>query len=335
MNTNPSKQAGSLFTALVMVFTMLGLPSSPAHAGAPALAQSALNSLSTPITTITRVSVDSGGAQGNGWSESASISADGRYVAFESDASNLVSGNTNGSRDIFLRDTQTGTTTRLSVDSNGTQGNGRSVYPSISADGRYVVFGSWASNLVSGDTNVREDIFVRDTKTDTTTRLSVDSSGTQGNGFSESQSISADGRYVAFASYTSNLVSGNTNGSRDIFLRDTQTDTTTRLSVDSSWTQANGDSYYPSISADERYVAFSSGADNLVRWDTNSAGDIFLRDTQTGTTTRLSTDSSGWQGNFGSEFPSISADGRYVAFLSLASNLVSGGYEWRRGYLPV
>ena len=121
----------------------------------------------------TRVSVASDGAQGNGYSYHPSISADGRYVAFESDASNLVSGDTNGARDVFVHDRQGGGTTRVSVASDGAQGNGGSAHPSISADGRYVAFQSDASNLVSGDTNGWSDIFVYDRQTGQTTRVSV------------------------------------------------------------------------------------------------------------------------------------------------------------------
>ena len=324
MQPHHSKQAGSLFTALVMVFTILGLPLSPARAGAPALARFIMNSLSTPVTTITRVSVASNGLQGNSWSDDPVISTDGLYVAFFSNASNLVSGDNNGEYDVFLHNTQTGITTRVSVNSYGEEGNGFSEAPTISADGRYVAFLSSSDNLVSGDTNYTNDIFLRDTQTSTTTRISVDSSGTQANEISSSPSISADGRYVAFTSNASNLVGGDTNGTQDIFLRDTLIGTTTRISVDSSGKQGNADSVYPSISADGRYVAFISAASNLVSGDTNGKQDIFLHDTQTGTTTRLSVDSNGKQGNGNSYGQSISADGRCVTFTSDASNLVGG-----------
>ena len=139
-------------------------------------------------------------------------------MVFRSDASNLVSGDTNGTWDIFLRDTQTGTTSQLSLDSSGVQGNDGSYSPSISADGRTVAFISYASNLVSGDSNGKEDVFVRDMQTGRTKRLSLASNGTQGNGDSWSPSISADGCYVAFSSYASNLVSGDTNGKDDVFV---------------------------------------------------------------------------------------------------------------------
>jgi len=324
MQPEHSRQFGALSTAVLMVFSLFGLPRFPERAGAAIPAQFTLNSPSSSISTLTRVSVDSSGVQGNSYSSRPSISSDGRYLAFYSYASNLVSGDTNGAEDIFLRDTHTGITTRVSVDSSGVQGNGNSSNPSISADGRYVAFESHASNLVSADWNGAQDIFLRDTHTGTTTRLSVDSNGTQANADSRFASISADGRYVAFSSIASNLVSADTNGSSDIFLRDTQTGITLRLSLDSSGAQGNAHSQIPSISADGSYVAFESVASNLVSGDTNGAYDIFLRGTHTGTTTRLSVDSSEVQGNNASYSPSASADGRYVAFQSFASNLVSG-----------
>jgi len=169
--------------------------------------------------TTERVSVDSFEAQGNFDSYYPSISADGRYVAFGTDATNLVSGDTNGAEDILVRDRVNGTTERVSVDSSGTQGNGLSQDPSISADGRYVAFGSSANNLVSGDTN-GQDVFVRDRQNGTTERVNVDSSGAQGNDLGWVPSISADGHFVVFQSEATNLVSGDTNSVRDIFVRD-------------------------------------------------------------------------------------------------------------------
>jgi Tol biopolymer transport system component len=278
----------------------------------------------------TRVSVASDGTQGNGESRYPSISADGRYVAFMSYASNLVPGDTNGKADVFVHDRLTGQTTRVSVASDGTQGNGDSWgWPSISADGRYVAFESSASNLVPGDTNGRADIFVHDRLTGQTTRVSVASDGTQGNNSSVWPSISADGRYVAFMSYASNLVPGDTNGALDIFVHDRLTGQTTRVSVASDGTQGNGYSWDSSISADGRYVAFESWASNLVPGDTNGKQDIFVHDRLTGQTTRVSVASDGTEGNNNSGWPSISADGRYVAFHSDASNLVPGDTNGR------
>jgi Ca2+-binding RTX toxin-like protein len=293
----------------------------------------------TLTNTTTRVSVDSAGNQANGGSLGPSISTDGRFVAFSSNASNLVSGDTNDNFEIFVRDTLTNTTIRVSVDSAGNQADNErykeSSSPSISSDGRFVAFRSNASNLVPGDTNENYDIFVRDTLTNTTTRVSVDSVGNQANNAflsvgrisfsgSSSPSISADGRFVAFNSYASNLVPGDTNNIDDIFVRDTLTNKTTRLSVDSAGNQGNRTSSEPSISADGRFVAFRSYASNLVPGDTNNIDDIFVRDTLTNTTTRLSVDSAGNQGNSTSFEPSISANGRFVAFRSNASNLVPG-----------
>jgi Ca2+-binding RTX toxin-like protein len=276
------------------------------------------------VFTITRVSVASDGTQGNDQSGTSSISADGRYVAFQSWADNLVSGDTNNQPDIFVYDTLTNSTRRISVGFNGIEGNYDSYQPSISADGRYVAFFSYATNLVSGDTNNTADIFVRDTVANTTRRVSVATNGIEGNSLSDFPSISADGRYVAFESSASNLVSGDTNGIADIFVRDTVANTTRRVSVDDNGIEGNGSSYSLSISADGRYVAFSSYASNLVSGDTNNVEDIFVYDTVANTTRRVSVDDNGTQGNSSSVYPTISADGRYVAFFSEASNLVSG-----------
>ena len=278
--------------------------------------------LSTNSTTL--VSVDSAGNQGNEASLAASISADGRFVAFRSFATNLVPGDTNNLSDIFVRDLLTNTTTRVSVDSAGNQQNDRSFTPSISGDGRFVTFSSFASNLVSGDTNNNEDIFVRDLLTNTTTLVSVSSSGDRANDYSEFPSISANGRFVAFRSFATNLVPGDTNNKGDIFVRDLLTNTTTLVSVSSNGDRANISSSSGSISANGRFVAFSSLADNLVSDDTSFSGDIFVRDLSTNTTTRVSVDSAGNQGNRTSYTPSISADGRFVTFSSDASNLVPG-----------
>jgi Tol biopolymer transport system component len=272
-----------------------------------------------------RMSVNSIGLQGNDSSFNASISADGRYVVFQSFASNLVHGDTNGTSDIFVRDRLNGTTERVSVDSAGTQGNDGSLSPSISADGRYVAFASHATNFVNGDTNGEPDVFVHDRQSSTTEIVSVDSAGAQGNNFSGFPSISADGRYVAFLSNATNLVPGGTNGWDQIFVHDRVSGTTEIVSVDSSGIQGNdtsGDGL--SISADGRYVAFQSHATNLVPGDTNGTWDVFVHDRQSGTTVRVSVDSAGVQGNSVSEYPSISADGRYVTFTSLATNLVPG-----------
>ena len=151
-----------------------------------------------------RVSVASDGAQAeNGYSYSPSISADGRFVAFESSASNLVAGDSNGLIDVFVHDRKSGETTRISLASDGSQTNSYSYGGFISVDGRYVAFVSYASNLVTGDTNEMEDVFFHDRQSGETTRVSVASDGAQADNSSSYPSISADGRYVAFFSVAS------------------------------------------------------------------------------------------------------------------------------------
>ena len=284
-----------------------------------------------------RISVPFDGTQADRSSSSPAISADGRYIAFSSAASNLVPGDTNETPDVFVRDRAAETTERASVASDGAEANARSSYPGISADGRYIAFLSLASNLVpgdtpvvdEGDTNGAADVFVRDRVSGATERVSVSSDGTQGSAqISPSQppAISADGRYVAFSSSSFNLIPGDTNGIvPDVLVHDRVTGATERVSVDSDGAETKvSSSDYPAISADGRYVAFSSRATNLVPGDSNGVGDVFVHDRVTGATERVSADSDGAQGNGASDYPAISADGRYVAFSSAASNLVPG-----------
>ncbi len=276
------------------------------------------------IGQTTRVSVDSNGQEAADASGQAAISADGRYVAFLSWASNLVISDTNHNSDIFVHDRQTGQTTRVSVASDGQEGNARSYHPAISADGRYVAFVSHADNLVASDINNQDDIFLHDRETRQTTRVSIAWNGAQANSWSDNPAISADGRYVAFDSRASNLVISDTNGAYlDVFVYDRYTGQITIVSVNSSGEQGNSDSGWPAISADGRYVAFVSYADNLVGGDTNGTWDVFLHDRQTGQTTRVSVTSGGGQGDGPSEYPAISPDGRYVAFESDATQLVA------------
>lgn len=290
----------------------------------------------------TLVSAASNGTQGNGSSGyflGVSISADGRYVAFHSEANNLVPNDTNGTFDIFVKDRNLGNITRVSVASNGIEGNDDSIYPAISADGNYVAYSSFATNLVSGDTNSTcpdfpdnnfscPDIFVHNLQTEETERVSIASDGTQANdasGVLGGLAISEDGRYVTFQSWASNLVLNDTNGNRepDVFVRDRQTNTTTRVSIASNGTQANGRSYFPSISTNGRYVAFYSSASNLTVNDLNNSDDVFIHDRQTGETVRVSISSDGQEGNAASRFPDITANGCYVTFMSEANNLVA------------
>jgi Tol biopolymer transport system component len=273
----------------------------------------------------TRVSVASDGAQGNGWAVSPSLSGDGRYVAFMSKSNNLVSEDTNGSVDIFLHDQLAGQTTRLSVSSNGTQGNDWSGTPSISVGGRYIAFKSVATNLVGGDTNGLMDVFVHDRVLQQTARISVASDGSEANGhssYSFPPSITADGRYVSFDSVATNLVIGDTNGVDDVFIHDRQTGQTARVSISSNGTQGNGPSDNATVSSDGKHIVFRSLASNLVSGDTNPEWDIFVRDLQQDSTEFVSVASDGTLSNGYSNSSSISSDGSQIAFESSARNLV-------------
>ena len=342
------------------------------------------------------------GAEGNDSNFQPSVSGNGRWIAFASDSSNLVRGDTNRAIDIFVKDRATGRTTRVSVSSSGRQANKGSFGPAISENGRLVAFGSHASNLVSGDTNrCRDlynenqkgcpDVFVHDQLTHSTTRVSISTSGRQGSGASGEGliTISADGRYVAFHSRAANLVAGDTNGKQDVFIRDRELRRTIRVSVSSDGRQADGDSSDPAISrdgarvafvsfasnlgargrscsppkarpfpcsnvylrdigsgntsvvaatskdsrsaaisGDGRSVAFVSGGDDLVPGDTNDEEDVFLFDVANSRTTRISISSSEAEANEGSyERPAVSIDGRFVAFASGASNLIPDDTE--------
>ncbi len=351
------------------------------------------------------VSLNSYGVQSNGISIEPSVSTDGRFVAFTSDATNLVPDDNNqcfynlldesfmpgDCPDVFVRDRLTNKTERVSVSSSGQEGNDRSSVPVISGDGRYVFFISQASNFYTGDGPVSGELFMHDRQTKRTDRIlkpaangeytitpdaryiaylglsngtsgfyaiyvfdrqtginelvSVPRSGNVLNGYSFSPAISADGRYVAFVSYATSIVSGDTNGRADVFVRDRVARTTERVSVSSLGAQANGDSFsylFPNsvaISADGRLVSFSSSASNLVPGDTNTCSvqyyysytssgqcpDIFLRDRQERTTTRVSVNNGGGQATNASFLPLMSADGTVITFLSLSTNLAPGG----------
>lgn len=312
---------------------------------------------------IRRVSVSSTGEQGDLASFNAALSADGRLVAFTSTAGNLVPGDTNLSPDVFLHDTRTGSTTRVSVGSQGQQANDTrsgafvaeagSHLVSMSSNGRYVLFRSLADNLVPGDTNEAADFFLRDLRAKTTERISVSSAGVQANADSRQPLgmtqwvVSDDGRFVFFNSDASNLVAGDTNGAEDLFVRDRSRGVTRRVSVSSTGAEANsgvgeqdpvtvyrnvglnlfvdpvnGTQTSFSATPDGRYVVFSSAATNLVPGDTNGVIDVFLHHLPSGTTTLVSVASTGEQGDGASNAPVLSADGGFVAFQSAAGNLV-------------
>jgi Tol biopolymer transport system component len=276
-----------------------------------------------------RVSVGRGGRQANGASWSASISADGRYVAFTSSASNLVAHDTNGAADVFLYDRLRRTTSRASVGRGGRQSNGDSTEPAISAHGRFIAFQSNASNLVARDTDGVGDVFVRDRRSGRTARVSVASDGAQAAGFatgtgSNGPAISAHGRFVAFHSDAANLVRHDSNGVFDIFVHDRATGRTLRVSVRDDGGQADAESLGPAtISPDGRYVAFASLASNLVAGDRNDTTDAFIRDLLRRHTLLASRSATGEQGSDASTPAALSTDDRYLAFSSWAGNLVA------------
>jgi Tol biopolymer transport system component len=226
-----------------------------------------------------RVGVRSSGAQATGGSLEPRISADGRYVAFYSSATNLVANDTNAFDDIFVHDRVKKKTRRVSVRTGGAQAPEDSFDPSISADGRYVAFASGAADLVGNDMNGKPDIFVHDRRKKKTTRVSVRTDGAQAFGNSFAPSISADGRYVAFHSDAPSLIGNDTNSKVDVFVHNRKKRRTKRVSVGTGGTQATDRSFWPSISANGRYVAFYSDATDFIGNDTNGKTDIFTRGT--------------------------------------------------------
>ncbi|MSR48090.1 MAG: hypothetical protein EXS13_13705 [Planctomycetes bacterium] len=256
--------------------------------------------------------------------DSPAISADGRFVVFDSTTNLLDPADTSTTRDVFRRDLVAGTTVLISYATNGRGGDRGSSIGRVTPDGNLVVFESTATNLVSGDFNNKSDVFVRDVAAGTTTRMSLSSSGTAGGDDSTSANITPDGAFVVFDSLSTNLVSSDTNAASDIFRRDRVNKITARVSLSDSDAEANGRSNKPSISADGNLVAFESRATSLGTADSNGYTDIDLRDIAAGTTRKISV---GWNGSQPTNDcfdPQFSADGRFVAFDSAASNLAAG-----------
>jgi Tol biopolymer transport system component len=252
------------------------------------------------------------------------ISRDGRYVAFTTKSS-LTAGDTNGASDVYLFDRVTNTRERISVPTGGGLANGACERPSMSADGRYIAFASAATNLVANDTNGTVDVFVRDRVAGTTKRVSVSSTGAQVSGTSRDPEISADGSVVAFASNAFELVPNDANGAADVFVRDLENETTTRVSVRADGGEADQASATPVLSDDGNVVAFVSTSTNLVPGDTNGKSDVFVHVRSTHTTERVNVSSTGGEANGASTGrPALSSDGRFVAFSSAATNLVPG-----------
>jgi Tol biopolymer transport system component len=260
------------------------------------------------------ISKSAGGTIGNNQSYQPDVSTDGRYVVFASDATNFVTGDNNGSSDIFVVDRQENRVEIVSVQSDGDPSNGNSYQPSISGDGRWVAFCSFASNLVGGDDNGRPDTFLYDRQNDAIRRISDAPNTDDGNGNSCGQtSLSNDGQFVAFISDASNLVISDTNNVRDVFLYERGTDQVRRVNAPNGQ-QPNGGSDWPSISSDGRYVAFESVATNLVGGDDNGQSDVFVWDRIDADVERASERQDGADNTTGSFRPAISGDSRFVVF---------------------
>jgi photosystem II stability/assembly factor-like uncharacterized protein/6-phosphogluconolactonase (cycloisomerase 2 family) len=271
-----------------------------------------------------RVSVNDEGEEADASSAgegAPTVSLDGRYVAFHSDATNLIADDANDSSDVFIYDRETDTIEAVSRNDEGDLGDSGSYAPSISEDNRYIAFQSSAANLVVDDTNDSNDVFVYDRTLDTIERVSVNDEGEEGDDYAQSPIISANGRYVAFESDATNLVADDTNDSNDVFVYDRDTDTIERISINDEGAEGDSSSSAPAISSDGRYVAFQSSATNLVADDTNGSNDVFVYDRTLDTIERVSVDDEGTEGDDGSYSSTLSADGRYVAFESDATNL--------------
>ena len=283
------------------------------------------NRQTNQIEVISRDSDTTAVNKGDGVSSDPAISADGRFVAFVSQSTNLVAG-VNGQQ-VYLRDRQTGQSTLISKSSSGVTSNGGvNSSPAISSDGRYIAFVSVATNL--GVAGGNQQIYLHDRVTGITSLISKDNNVVPGDGTSATPAINADGRYIAFASVSTNL--GTAGGNQQIYIHDRLTGvngTTSLISKDSGGTAGNGNSSTPSVSGDGRFLAFVSGATNIV---TGFSGQqVYVHDRNTGangTNSLISRDNSGTPnaGNQNSSAPSISSDGRYVAFTSLATNLETG-----------
>jgi Tol biopolymer transport system component len=273
--------------------------------------------------TTERASISSRGVVGNNWSQPGSVSADGRYVAFYSYSSNLVIGDTNGYADVFLRDRLDGVTSRISVSSGGAEGNGASIGGWMSLDARYVSFSSQASNLVPGDTNGKEDAFVRDRISGTTELISKNTAGIIGDGSSWAGPITPDGRFVTFLSDSSNMVTGAAGGHYQVFVRDRTNGTTEIASVSTGGIAGNGYCSDVGISADGQLIVFLSTSDNLVVGDTNFSQDAFIHDRRRRITERVSVGAGGAEADGDTRAVALSGNGRFVAFACDGTNLVA------------
>ncbi len=261
---------------------------------------------------------DSGPA--NAGCSNPSCSNDGKVIAFLSGATNLSSGDLNQAVDVFVRDLDMNTTTKVSGNPGGGDADGAAWDCAISGNGRFVLFSSAATNVIVGDTNGKVDVFLRDLTTGVTSRMSVDAAGVESNGHSYGAEISSDGRYVTFVSDATNLVAADTNGLVDVFVKDRITGAVDRVSISSIGVQSDDISLQPSLSANGRFVAFRSYATNLVPNDTNAVADVFVHDRKHHTTVRASLGPQGVEANAYCDLPRISGNARYVVFQTPATN---------------
>jgi Tol biopolymer transport system component len=305
-----------LYAVLPVLAAILVLP-----AAMPQRAQAA-------VGNIMLVSANASGTEANNQNTMPSISADGRYVAFRSNATNLVAPATSNFQ-IFRKDLQTGEVKLVSCKADSTQGNNASSYPSMSADGRYVAFASYATNLLSVATSSQQ-VFRKDLQTGEVKLVSCTAAGTQGSAESGAPSMSPDGEYVAFASKAPNLVLP-WNGFTNVYRKNVQTGELALCSTDSSGVAGNGGSYSPCMTADSAYVFFESDAKNLVSPPTTTRH-IYRKYVVTGETILVSCTSSGAPGNNSSFNPTASPDGRYVVFDSIATDLVSPASSLRQAF---
>ncbi|MEW6996885.1 thrombospondin type 3 repeat-containing protein [Colwelliaceae bacterium BS250] len=284
----------------------------------------ALMSIAVLSAETERVSVSSAGEQGNFDSgfffQGNAVSSDGRYVAFHSEANNLDAADTDDRRDIYVYDRQSDTVELVSKNTAGVKGNGKSIYPTMSDDGRFVAFHSESTNLDVADTDTLPDIYVYDRQSDTVELVSKSTAGVKGNGWSSYPSLSGDGRYVAFRSHSTNLDAADTDTAGHIYLYDRQDEVIELVSKNKAGVKGNRGSTTSFISGDGRYVTFSSSSTNLDAADTDTREDIYVYDRQDDVLELVSKSTAGVKGNYDSRKPSISADGRYVAFYSMATN---------------
>ncbi len=273
---------------------------------------------------VDRLSRTASDLPANADSTAAALSGDGRVAAFVSSATNLVPGDTNGRRDVFVRVRMTGVVERVSISTSGVQQDLDAVgAPAVSGDGRYVIFSSASNLLVASDTNGQADVFLRDRLLGATVRVSVTNSSGEAAGGSVVAGISSDGRHVLFQSNANNLATDDTNGVDDLFLRDRLMGTTTRVSVGSGGVQSDMAAQSGALSANGRFVAWQTMTALFDPGDQNSAFDVYVRDLETGVTTRASQPAFGGTSNGHSVHPSVANDGT-VAFRTAATSLFTG-----------